>query len=111
MVLFIVAADIIECLFVYLNAVSGQNLYIFYYHLIIRMVEVVLIALGAHIAGNVTHGAVNALILRTLRKRLENATYLLAVVLKTDKALRVAESARRRLQFLARRQWVRRVYI
>ena len=98
---FVVASDIIQSLFVYLDAVSGQNLYIFYNHLVIRMVKVVFVALGAHITGNIAYGVVDALILRTVGEGLENTAHILTIVLEADEALRIVQSARCRLQILA----------
>lgn len=56
MVLFVVASEIIQSRFVQLNATFGHSLYITNDRLVVGVLLVVLIALGAHIAGNVVDG-------------------------------------------------------
>ena len=111
MALFVVASDIIQSLFVDNNSVIGHTLYIFYYHLVIWMVEVLLVALDAHVAGNVVYCSINAMLILTLSEALENLAYILAVVFEANIALRVLQLARSRLQLLAGWAWVWTVYI
>lgn len=109
---FIVAADIIYQLFVYINIAFSHSTYILYYKLIVGMLLVILEALGSHISRDVAYRVIFQLF--RLPRRGYCAYHLaniLAIVFELYAVVAILQLSRLSLDHLARGQRVGRVDI
>ena len=109
--LFIIASDIIESHFVDLDRISGLFLYVFYDNLVIRMILIVLVALGAHVTRQVIDGPRDYLGILLIGQTPDHPFDIFAVMLVLDMSRRLGHTPGHRGKFLARRLRIGGVHI
>ena len=109
-VLFIVASDIFDGIFVYRNVPAGHLSYIFYDHLVVGVFLIVLVALGTHVTRQIVDRPAHVGT-AFADQRTDHLSHIFPVMLEQDAPLRIGHPPRCDRQILTRGTRIGRVHI